>query len=70
MNINFVIYTFVFNKTSPLSFDINGVSQSWKTRNQRGLNTKKGPCSSSFFWAPQNLSHHMDRQARTGDSVN
>ncbi len=28
----------------------------------------RGP-SSSFFWLPQNLSDHMDRQARTGDTV-
>ncbi len=24
---------------------------------------------SSSFWVPRNLSHHMDRQARTGDTV-
>jgi hypothetical protein len=28
----------------------------------------RGPRSSSF-WVPQNLSHHMDRQARTSDTV-
>ncbi len=31
----------------------------------------RGPRSSSFcsFWLPRNLSNHMDRQARTGDTV-
>jgi hypothetical protein len=29
---------------------------------------KRGPRSSSF-WLPRNLSHHMDRQALTGDTV-
>jgi hypothetical protein len=33
---------------------------------QRGLNTKE---ASSSFWVPRNLSHHMIRQARTGDTV-
>ncbi len=28
----------------------------------------RGPRSSSF-WVPRNLSHHMDRQARIGDTV-
>jgi hypothetical protein len=36
---------------------------------QRGLNTIRGPRSSSF-WVPRNLSLRMDRrQARTGDTV-
>jgi hypothetical protein len=35
---------------------------------QRGLNTIRGPRSSSF-WVPRNLSHHIDRQARTRDTV-
>jgi hypothetical protein len=31
------------------------------------LNTESPHWSS--FWLPQNLSNHMDRQARTGDTV-
>jgi hypothetical protein len=34
---------------------------------QRGLNTKRPTVVS--FWVPRNLSHHMIRQARTGDTV-
>ena len=34
---------------------------------QRGLNTKR--FSNVFLWVPRNLSHHMIRQARTGDTV-
>ncbi len=41
---------------------------SWDRRGQRGLNTLRGPRSSSF-WVPRNLFHHMDKQARTGDTV-
>ena len=36
--------------------------------NQRVLNTKRGSRSSSF-WVPRNLSHHLDRKDRTGDTV-
>ncbi len=25
--------------------------------------------SSSYIWVPRNLSHHMDKQARIGDTV-
>jgi hypothetical protein len=32
---------------------------------QRRLNTKRPTIV--FFWAPQNLSHHIDSQARTGN---
>jgi hypothetical protein len=32
----------------------------------RGLNTKRPTIV--FFWVPRNLSHHMIRQARTGDT--
>jgi hypothetical protein len=34
---------------------------------QRGLNTKRPTIV--FFWVPRKLSHHMIRQARTGDTV-
>ncbi len=36
-------------------------------RRQRGLNTKRPTLV--FFWVPRNLSIHMDRRARTGDTV-
>jgi hypothetical protein len=34
---------------------------------QRGLNTKRPMIG--FFWVPRNLSHHMIRQDRTGETV-
>jgi hypothetical protein len=40
-------------------------AERWK---QRGLITKR-PTIVFFFRVPRNLSHHMDRQARTGDTV-
>jgi hypothetical protein len=36
-------------------------------QHQRGLNTKRP--TNVFFWVPRNLSHRMDRQARTSDAV-
>jgi hypothetical protein len=34
---------------------------------QRGLNTERS--KPVFFWLPRTLSNHMDRQARTGETV-
>jgi hypothetical protein len=39
-----------------------------ETRIHRGINILSGPRLSSL-WLPRNLSNHMDRQARTGDTV-
>jgi hypothetical protein len=39
----------------------------WHSRRQRGLNAKSQ--RSSSFWIPRNLSHHMNRQALTGDTM-
>jgi hypothetical protein len=55
-----------------LSLKIQPSSPPWKDKinkasTQRGLNTRR-PTSSSF-WVPRNLSNHIDRQARTGDTV-
>ncbi len=38
-----------------------------KAINQGGLNSKRA--HDRLFWAPRNLSNHMIRQARTGDTV-
>ncbi len=41
---------------------------SWDSQFGEPSDQKRGPRSSSF-WLPRNLSHHMDRQAHTGDTV-
>jgi hypothetical protein len=60
---------YMYYASSPcLGYSANICSETKFCLYQRGLNTKR--LTLVFFLAPtRNLSNHMDRQARTGDTV-